>query len=229
MSNILVVEDDTTEGSIIRDFLSKESHCVEHVQSGRHAFERVRTGQFDLMILDLGLPDICGLEILKVLRAEGLALPVLILTGRNRSDEIIAGLDSGADDYLTKPFNVLELGARVRAHLRRSTGAVTDVLKYGYVCLDIQNHRVTVSGGEISLLPKEFALLEYILRNPSRIFSAETLLKNVWKSSDDGGPEMVRTCMSRLRQRLEVEGMESIIETVYGVGYRLRRLAEGQE
>ncbi len=229
MANILLVEDDTTEGNIISDFLTKELHSVVYVPNGRDALQQARDFSFDLIVLDLGLPDLSGIEVLTTLRAEGLAVPVLILTGRNRSEEIISGLDCGADDYLTKPFNIMELAARVRSLLRRSSGSVTDILKYGYVCLDAQNHRVTISGGEVSLLPKEFALLEYMLRNPNRVFSADALLKNVWKSGEEGGPELVRTCMSRLRQRLEVEGLDSIIETVYGVGYRLRRLMESSD
>lgn len=229
MANILLIEDDTTQGNIVRDFLTGEQHSVDYVATGTAALESARKSQFNLIILDLGLPDISGMDILKTIRAEGSSIPVLILTGRNKSEEIIVGLDSGADDYLTKPFNILELGARVRSLLRRPWVAIEDVLQYGYVSLDPQNHRVTISGTEVTLLPKEFALLEYMLRNQNRVFSADTLLKNVWQSGEEGGPEMVRTCMSRLRQRIELDGADSIIETVYGVGYRLRRLSDNNQ
>lgn len=226
MANILLIEDDTTEGNIVKDFLTSEQHAVDYVASGMAALESAHNHPYDLVVLDLGLPDIGGMDVLKTLRSEGFSNPVLILTGRSKSEEIIVGLDSGADDYLTKPFNIMELAARVRSLLRRSWAPITDILQYGYVSLDSQNHRVTISGTEVTLLPKEFALLEYMLRNQNRVFSADTLLKNVWKSGEEAGPEMVRTCMSRLRQRIEVDGVDSIIETVYGVGYRLRRLMD---
>lgn len=225
MARILLIEDDTAVAQVVADYLRGENYFVEQVTDGTGGLQMARQSPGDLIVLDLGLPELSGIEILKTIRSEGSTVPVLVLTGRDTVEEITQGLDLGADDYLTKPFHVKELGSRVRALLRRAAGIASDILKHAYVSLDPIEHRVTVGDKEVSLLPQEFALLEFILRNPNRVLSPETLLSRVWKAQVDAGPETLRTCMARLRKQIELPGEDSIIETVYGVGYRLRRFS----
>ncbi|HEY9788243.1 MAG TPA: response regulator transcription factor, partial [Candidatus Obscuribacterales bacterium] len=145
----------------------------------------------------------------------------IMLTGRAKIDEKEEGLDSGADDYLTKPFSMRELNARVRALLRRPAAYSGNELKARDIVLEPESHRVTKQGREIKLLPKEFALLEFLLRNPGRVFSPEALLERVWESTSDASPDTVRIHVNRLRSKLDTKGEDSIIGTVHGVGYRL--------
>lgn len=221
MAKLLIVEDDTELCGMIEDWLSHEHYQVEVTHNGREAQERLTFYQYDLILLDLELPGMTGLEICKAFRAQGGKTPILMLTGRKSIDDKEAGLDSGADDYLTKPFHMKELSARVRAILRRSTGQTTNVLKAGPVELDPISFRVTRNGEDIHLQKKEFALLEFLMRNPNRVFSADALLERVWASESDATGEAIRTCMKRLRQKIDEPEKESIIRTVHGVGYKL--------
>jgi len=194
---------------------------AEVVHTGPDGRERLLFYEYDLVILDWDLPTISGLDICKEFRSRGGKTPVIILTGKGQLQEKETGLDAGADDYLTKPFEMRELMARVRSLLRRPTGYSDTVLEVGDIVLDQTIFRVTRGGEEIRLLPKEFALLEFFMRHKGQQFSAEAVLNRVWPSESDATPESFRTCLKRLRQKIDVEGRPSIIEFVHGLGYRI--------
>lgn len=222
MSKILVVEDDTTLCKFICEWLAHDHHLVEVVNTGDEGQSRLKAYFYDLIILDIELPNVTGLEILKDFRAAGGQTPVLILTGRKKIEDKLIGFDSGADDYLTKPFHGHELLARLRALLRRASGLFAeDVLKFGDIELDPTNYRVTKGGEEVRLRPKEFALLEFLMRNPNRVFQGEALLNRVWVTDSEATIDALTTCIRRLRQKIDEEGKPSIIRTVHGVGYSL--------
>jgi len=206
---------------MIRDWLATEHHHVESSTDGKDALEKLEFYEFDLVILDLKLPGIEGIDILREFRARGGRTPVLILTGKDKLEDKEAGLDTGADDYLTKPFHMKELSARLRALLRRPDTYVGDLLKIGALEVNTATHQVKRDGKEIALLPKEFALLEFFMRHPNQVFSSDALLNRVWASSSDATIDALTTTIKRLRKKIDVEGQKSIIRTVHGVGYKL--------
>lgn len=222
MAKILIVEDDLDVAGMIEDWLvHQEKHVVEKVATGSDAADRLKFYHYDLIVLDWELPDLSGIEILKRYRSADGMVPILMLTGKSAIDEKELGLDSGADDYLTKPFEGKELSARIRALLRRSSGRATNTLKAQDVLLDPVSRAVTKAGQPIELLPKEFALLEFFLRHPDEVFSLEALLDRVWKSESDSSPDTVRTTIQRLRKKIDREGEPSLIGTIHRVGYHL--------
>ncbi len=222
MAKILVIEDDKYLCEVINDRLCLDKHTVDVCETGTDGLEYLLANQYDVVILDWNLPGMPGVEILKTYRDKHGTAPVLMLTGRNTIDEKEIGLGSGADDYLTKPFNMRELQARVRALLRRSSSFTPEVLKIGKLVLDTRALVVKKGDSEIHLMPKEFALLEFFARNPNELFSAETIIGRVWATEADCGLESLRSCVKRLRKKIDDDGEESIIENVFGVGYRLR-------
>ena len=221
MAKVLIVEDDVSLGKMIRDWLLMEHHKVEIVTDGAEAQNMLKVYEYDILILDWELPHVSGIEILKDFRGRGGTTPVLVLTGKGEIDDKETGFDAGADDYLTKPFHGKELTARLRALLRRPEGYVGDLLKFAHLTLDQQNFQVMKNGEEIRLLPKEFALLEFLMRNPNRVFAAEALLNRVWVTESEATVDALTTCIKRLRKKIDVEGQPSIIRTIHGVGYRL--------
>ncbi len=221
MAKVLIVEDDVALGKMVRDWLLMEHHKVEIVTDGADAKEMLKVYDYDIVILDWELPHVSGIEILKEFRSRGKSTPVLVLTGRSAIDDKETGFDAGADDYLTKPFHGKELTARLRALLRRPEGYVGDLLKFGNLTLDHANYVVTKDGEEIRLLPKEFALLEFLMRNPNRVFAAEALLNRVWIAESEATVDALTTCIKRLRKKIDVAGQDSIIRTIHGVGYKL--------
>jgi len=222
LAKILVVEDDTTLCKFIAEWLALDHHHSEIVNTGDEALSRLKAYEYDLVILDLELPNIAGMEILREFRKSGGTTPVLILTGLKKIEDKVSGFDAGADDYLTKPFHGNELRARLRALLRRAGNAyLEDILRSGDLTLDAMNYKVTKSGCEIRLRPKEFALLEFLMRHPGRVFQQEALLNRVWATESDATIDALTTCVRRLRQKIDDEGKPSIIRTVHGVGYGL--------
>lgn len=221
MAKILIVEDDENLRGIIADLLSQEHHMVEETADGSDARDKLTCFSYDLVILDWQLPQISGLEILREFRSTGALTPVLMLTGKKTISEKEQGLDSGADDYLTKPFHIKELAARVRALLRRAAGQPTNVLRIRDIVLEPDKFMATSNGKDLQLQRKEFALLEFLMRHPRQVFSTEALLERVWASETDAGPDAVRTCLKKLRAKIDTAGRQSIITTVHGVGYRL--------
>lgn len=224
MAKILLVEDDTDLATMIAEWLSFEHHQVEMVHTGRDGMDRLRLCQYDAIILDWTLPEMTGLEICQSYRSSKGTSPIIMLTGKGSVSEKELGLDSGADDYLTKPFNMKELSARLRALIRRSAGGTSNVLKVGDMTVDPAKYRVIKNGKEIQLLPREFALLEFFMRHPDEVFSGDALLQRVWHSESDATSEAIRTCIKRLRQKLDADADDenSIIQTIPRVGYRLR-------
>lgn len=222
MAKILIVEDEFDLSEPIRAYLTHEHHLVEVVNDGLEAAERLRFYKYDLIILDWMLPGMQGVEVCKNFRANGGTTPILMLTSRRQTNDKIQGLDSGADDYLTKPFEVQEISARVRALLRRPQPVNSNVLKVRNLILETSTFKVTRDTTEIALLPKEFALLEFFMRHPNQVFGAEALLDRVWSSESEASPETIRTYIKRLRQKIDTnDGQPSIISTVHGVGYKL--------
>ncbi len=222
MAKILLVEDDSQFGKITRDWLAAENHSVEWVSDGKEGQDRLRLYEYDLVVLDLGLPTVPGMDILIEYRGRGGLTPILILTGKNSIDEKETGLDAGADDYLTKPFHGKELNARLRALLRRPATYVENILSFADLTLDRPNYRFNRGAQEIELLPKEFDLIEFLMRNPNRVFSQEALLNRVWPTESDSTASALTTCVKRLRKKIDLPGMSSYLRTVHGVGYRLQ-------
>ncbi|MBC7999202.1 MAG: response regulator transcription factor [Leptolyngbya sp.] len=221
MAKVLVIEDEPDFSDLIGGWLKTEHHTVETVDNGEDGLDRLKFYKYDIIILDWVLPGLSGVEVCSNYRSTGGTTPILMLTSKKHVDEKSAGLDAGADDYLTKPFELKELSARVRALLRRPTAFSGSILQAGSLALEPNSFKVTRGGAEIALLPKEFALLEFLMRHPGQVFSAEAILDRVWTSESEASPETIRTYIKRLRKKLDVEGQPSILGTVHGVGYKL--------
>lgn len=221
MAKILLVEDDSTLATRVVEWLESEKHVVEHAENGTLACERLEDFKYEVVILDLGLPDMSGIDVLKKFRARGGITPILILTGQDGVDDKERGLDSGADDYLTKPFDARELSARLRALQRRPQNFSGVTLTAGLLVLDTVSRKVKLNGVEVTLKPREFAMLEYMMRRPGKVVSPDELLRNVWGSDSDSTSETIYTHIKNLRKKLTVEGVDPPIKTVHGVGYRV--------
>jgi DNA-binding response OmpR family regulator len=222
VAKILLVEDDMGLSRMVRDWLTFEHHLVETADNGRDGLDKLSFYQYDLVILDWELPEMTGIEICREFRTRGGTTPVLMLTGKGTINDKESGYEAGADDYLTKPFHMKELSLRLRALLRRGGATLqADQLKFRDLSLEPASHRVTREGKDLGLLPKEFALLEFFMRHPNQVFSAEALLSRVWASETDTTVDAVSTCIKRLRKKIDLEGQTSVIKTVHGVGYKL--------
>ncbi|MFN8554786.1 MAG: response regulator transcription factor [Candidatus Obscuribacterales bacterium] len=221
MPKVLLVEDDLDMADNIAIWFKRQNYLIEHVADGGSAIERLLQDSYDLVILDLDLPVKDGLTVCKEYRDSGGSTPILMLTGRAASAQKVAGLDTGADDYLAKPFSLNELLARARALIRRASGIVSNQIALGNLKIDAQTRQVFLSGKEVKLRPREYALLEFFARHPGEVFSNDTLLQRVWSIDSDSSNEAVRSCLRTVRQHLESEP-SVVIETVHGVGYRLR-------
>jgi two-component system, OmpR family, response regulator len=224
MGRILLIEDHEETALAISLQLSREGHAVTHVANGDEALERLLVENYDLAIMDWHIPGLTGLEVCKAYRARKGQTPIIMVTGRSATGDKIDGLDSGADDYLAKPFNLRELSSRVRALLRRPVVMAAEVLEFGALRLDPVNHLVHLNGVEIDLMPRDFALLEFFMRNPNVVFSSEALTQRVWDNDSEVGPDALRTSIKRIRKKIDVseEPGESMIENVPRLGYRLR-------
>lgn len=221
MAKILIVEDEDMLSDPIRIYLTMEHHLVEVVEDGLEAAERLKFYKYDLVIMDWVLPSLSGIDVCKQFRASGGTTPILMLTAKRQTQEKVSALDAGADDYLTKPFEVQEVSARVRALLRRPQSMAGNSLSARNVVMEPSTYKVTREGQEVQLLPKEFALLEFFMRHPNQVFSAEALLDRVWSSDSEASPETIRTYIKRLRQKIDTPGQNSMLSTVHGVGYKL--------
>lgn len=220
MPKVLIVEDDADFLSRLQEWLSLEKFIVESTGDGSDALDRLKTYQYDVIVLDWNLPGMSGVDVLDAFRKNGGKTPVLMLTGRNTVKEKTTGLDAGADDYLTKPFDLLELSARLRALLRRPHIVQSDVLKNGEIELDTVSRAVKVAGRSVTLLPLEYALLEFLMRHPNQVFSHTALVDRVWKAESTATSEAVRTLVMALRKKIASPGRTSVIKTVHGMGYR---------
>jgi DNA-binding response OmpR family regulator len=213
---LLIVEDEVRIASFLVRGLRAQGYAVEHVATGAEALTAARDPGLDLMILDLGLPDIDGTEVLRRLRADGARVPILVLTARGEVGDRVESLDLGADDYLVKPFAFDELLARIRARVRDQEPGPATVLQAGSVSLDIPSRRVAAGGHEHDLTAREFSLLQVFLRRPGQVLTREQILSQVWELDWDPGSNVVDVYVGYLRRKVGDER----IETVRGVGYR---------
>jgi DNA-binding response OmpR family regulator len=229
LAKILIVEDDIQLSEIIARWLTNEHHVAETVADGEDALSRLKLYAYELVILDWHLPGMQGIDVLSAFRAAGGKTPILMLTGKRSVEEKMQGLDSGADDYLTKPFHGKELTARVRALLRRPADVLDNILRVGDIELNTVTYRAHRAGNDLKLVPKEFALLQYLMRYPGRYFTASKLLSEVWPSESDASTDALTTCLKRLRRKLDYEGQDSVIKNVHGMGYSLIVGPEGNK
>lgn len=223
MAKILLAEDDRDLSEVICFALQSKKHIVQPVYDGVECLAYLRTSSFDLIILDWMMPGKSGIEVCREYRARGGTTPVLILTARTTIDDRESGLDSGADDYLTKPFDQRELFARVRALLRRPDTMVGDVLRVGVIEMDTVRGLVTVGGTEVALRPKEYSLLEFFLRHPNQAFSTNAILDRVWMDDALATPDNLKTHVKLLRRKLDIAGGAAQLRTVKGRGYMMTK------
>ncbi len=219
---ILLVEDDSRVASFIRRGLREENYAVDVAADGERALFLAQTEEYDVIILDLLIPKKSGLEVLTELRAAGQKTPVLILTAKDERQDKVAGLDKGADDSLPKPFAFEELLARLRALLRRRGDLVQTTLRVGDLELDALKRQVTRGGKEILLTNREFALLEYLMRNLNRVVTRTLLAEHVWEHDFDPLSNVIDVHVARLRQKIDGNSSVKLIETVRGRGYLLK-------
>lgn len=219
---ILCVEDDRELAHIIRRALTEQLHCVEVVHDGESAKHAGLTEDFDLILLDLMLPKLDGVSVCHALREAGKLTPVIMLTARDRVDDRILGLDAGADDYVTKPFAMAELFARIRSLKRRVDLRTTDVLRVGDLSLNPYTDYVEINGRKIHLTAKEFSLLQFFMQHAGKILSKTEILENVWDVNYNGLGNVVEVYVSYLRNKLEDGDRPRRIETIRGRGYVLK-------
>jgi DNA-binding response OmpR family regulator len=217
MNRVLIVEDESRIASFIEKGLSANGFTTSVTESGSDALILAKSGNFDLLILDIGLPDRDGLDVLRDLRVHNKSLPVIILTARDGVTEKVQGLEGGADDYMTKPFSFEELLARVRVRLRADRVPEQTVLVAGDATLDLRTRRVLVSGRDIELTAREFVLAETFFRHPGQVLSREQLLSHVWGYDYDPGSNIVDVYVGYLRKKIG----DDRIKTLRGMGYRL--------
>ncbi len=220
--SVLVVEDEPRLLKLIERALRAEGYEVESIDDGAVAFDRARGGGYDLIVLDVMLPTMSGLEISLRLRRQGVRTPILMLTARDAVEDRVVGLDAGADDYLVKPFAFAELLARMRALLRRhADGSPADTLKVDDLVLNRVRHEAQRGSRQIELTAREFALLEYLMRNAGRVLSRDQIIDAVWPQDFEGGSNVVDTYVHYLREKVDRLPAQPLIRTVRGVGYTL--------
>lgn len=216
MPKILLVEDDPDLSRSIATFLTKRQMSVDLAVTVSSAKDYMSAGQYDLAIVDWNLPDGCGLSVVGTMKTKH---PVLILTTRSAIEDKVAGFDVGADDYLTKPFHPSELLCRVQALLARGRYRAPEQISIGALVLDLQRRRVTRNDDTIDLTPKEFELLEFLMKNAGTVFSKEALLERVWKTDSESTAETVVTTIRRLRKKIDQQQDGTLIRNVFGSGY----------
>ena len=221
MAKVLLVEDEPQLAKKLVDWLKLQNHVVENVSSGEDALQLLSSFSFDLVILDWNLDDITGLEVCTRFRASGGTTPVIFLTGESDIDHKEAGLESGADDYLVKPFEVRELAARMKSIMRRSSDLLPEIITVCGVTFDPTNRTISKDNQSQNLSPKESACFEYLVRHPNRSFSSKFMLDAVWTSDAEVGEDAVRTCFKTMRQKLIKIGAPDVIKTVPHAGYKV--------
>ena len=219
---VLVVEDERKTSSFIRKALQAEGFAVDVLHSGDAVLAACQGGAFDVMVLDIMLPGRDGLSVLRLLRERGVRTPVLLLTARGAVNERVEGLNAGADDYLPKPFALTEFVARVRALTRRSGDPRAVVLQVEDLLLDSVTREVRRAGRAIELAPREFRLLEFLMRSPGRARSRMAIVEAVWEYDFDPGTNLVDVYIMRLRERIDADFDKKLLHTVRGVGYMLK-------
>ncbi len=224
MPNILVIEDNQDLSHEIKEWLEDEGHVVDLATDGKDGLQRLGLYVYDVVVLDWNLPGMMdGVEVLSNLRGRRSTVPVLMLTGHTSIADKEKGFATGADDYLTKPFEMRELICRIAALLRRPRDLQLDIIRVENLELDSRNRKLSVNGTALNLSPKEFKLLELFMRCPDQLVSTEEIMERLWTFDDEVSPDSVRKMVSRVRTKIERCGGQAFIENVFGTGYRLTR------
>lgn len=221
---LLLVEDDQVLGKAVQRGLSEAGHDCHWERDGRHGLEQATSHQFDVVVLDLMLPDLSGREVLAAIRAQGVRTPVLILTALGSIEDRVQGLQAGADDYLVKPFAFAELMARLEAICRRANDRPSTLLQVGPLSLNLTNRRVTRGDVELTLTPTEFSLLEFLMRYAGQVVTRKMLCEHLWDSDWEGVTNVIEVHINRLRGKIDKGQGEPMIHTVRGRGYVLRTI-----
>lgn len=219
---VLIAEDERTLNRMITKTLIHEGYTADSCYDGEEALDYLKMGEFDVAILDIMMPKLSGIEVLKTIRAEGISVPVIFLTARDSIEDRVKGLDAGAQDYLVKPFAFEELLARLRAIIRKNAGNDTNVFSVGNLVLDTKQKSVTRGGRQIALTAKEYEILEYMVLNKGVILPREKIENHVWNFDYCGGTNLVDVYIRYLRKKIDDEYDEKLIHTVRGVGYVVR-------
>lgn len=217
---ILLIEDEQALREQVQARLRAEGYTVDASGDGREGLYLASEYPADLAVVDLGLPGMPGLEIIRTLRADGCDLPILILTARGKWEEKVTGLEAGADDYLVKPFHMEELLARVKALLRRAAGSGQDALRFGPLSLDTAGQQVSLEGAAVELTAYEYRLLEYLARHPGKVIPKSELADYLYPHDEDRDSNVIEVLIGRLRRKIDADGSLSPIETLRGRGYR---------
>lgn len=224
---VLVVEDAKDMNRLIVKTLTRAGYSVDGCYNGEEALDFLAGAEYDAILLDVMMPKMDGYALLEKLRSQGMDTPVLFLTARDAISDRVKGLDLGADDYLVKPFDFEELLARIRAMTRKKSGKRSNVFTLGDLQVDAQSHTVTRGGKEINLLPKEFTILEYMIRNQGTVLSREQLENQIWNYERSGSSNNIDVYISKLRKKIDGEGQSRLLHTIRGVGWVLR-MEEGK-
>ncbi len=219
---LLLVEDDLQLAESLTEALEAQRYVVDTVSDGESGWYQMQLADYDLTLLDVTLPQLDGIQLCQRLRSRGFDVPVLMLTARDTSQDKVVGLDAGADAYMVKPFDLAELLAQIRAMLRRGSAAVTNTLSWGALMLDPDTYDVSYNRQALRLTPKEFSILELLLRNGRRVLSRAFILESLWSLQNPPDEETVKAHIKSLRNKLKSAGApKALIETIHGVGYRL--------
>ncbi|MBW4691899.1 MAG: response regulator transcription factor [Lyngbya sp. HA4199-MV5] len=222
---ILVVEDDMQIADLLTEALTNRQYLVDTAHDGLAGWQWLEALEYDLVVLDLTLPKLGGIELCQKLREYNISTPVLMLTARDTVSDKIVGLDAGADVYIVKPFDLEELMAQIRALLRRGGATLRQKMCWGTLCLDSSTYEVTYGDYPLSLTPKEYALLELLVTNGRRVLSRPGIIERLWSLDESPTEEAVKTHIRALRQKLRVAGSpDDLIETVHGLGYRMKQV-----
>jgi len=219
---ILIAEDEKKIADFIRRGLKEEGYAADIAHTGPEALTLAEENPYDLLLLDIMLPGLDGLAVCAKLRASGFAAPILMLTAKDRVEDKVKGLDSGANDYLTKPFAFEELLARIRALLRAKPAEPSTMLKAGDIEIDLAAHKASLAGDELDLSAKEFSLLEYLVRNKDKIVTRTMIAEHVWDINFDTGTNVIDVYINYLRRKLETSPAKKVIHTIRGKGYILK-------
>ena len=221
---LLLVEDDLSIAEMLKEVLIDNHYLVEVAHDGQTAIELVKAFSYDLLLLDVMLPKLDGISVCRTLRANGYLMPILMLTAKDTTKDRVTGLDAGADDYVTKPYHLQELLARIRALLRRGESSIAPIMEWEHLSLDPSNCQVTYQEKPLTLTPKEYRLMELFLRHGPNVLSRSIIIDNLWSCEETPQEDAVKAHIKRLRQKLKDAGACSdFIETVYGLGYRLKQ------
>ncbi|BAU66166.1 two-component transcriptional regulator [Stanieria sp. NIES-3757] len=220
---LLLVEDDINLAEVLAEALKDYGYAIDIVNDGELGWEQAISEDYSTILMDVNLPKLDGISLCQRLRSRGSTVPILMMTGRDANTDKVIGLDAGADDYIVKPVDLLELMARIRALMRRGTVCAESNLVWNNLVLELSSHEVTYDGQVLELTPKEFSLLELFLRSGKRVLSRQAIINHIWASEEPPSEEAVKAHIKYLRQKLKMIGApQDLIETIRGVGYRLK-------